>query len=111
MPTPSRPSWSAIMLRKLTAHIPPAQFTRYVLVGIWNTVFGYGTYAGLTALLTPHVPHAYIPASVLANVIVITAASLAYKRFVFKTKGNYLREWMRCMAVYGGTGLLGTLLL
>jgi putative flippase GtrA len=99
------------MLRKLTAHIPPAQFSRYLLVGIWNTVFGYGTYAGFTALFTPFVPHAYILASVLANVITITMAFLAYKWLVFKTKGNYLREWMRCMAVYGGAALIGTVLL
>jgi putative flippase GtrA len=96
---------------KLTAHIPPAQFSRYILVGIWNTVFGYGIYAGFTALLTPHVSHAYIVASLLANFLAITTAFLAYKWFVFKTQGNYLREWMRCVAVYGGSSLIGILLL
>jgi len=99
------------MMAKLTAHIPPAQFTRYLLVGIWNTAFGYGTYAGLTALLTPHISHAYVVASLLANLLSITSAFLAYKWFVFRTQGNYLREWMRCVAVYGGASLLGTLLL
>jgi len=96
---------------KLTAHIPPAQFSRYILVGIWNTVFGYGIYAGFTALLTPHISHAYIVASLLANFLAITTAFLAYKWFVFKTQGNYLREWMRCVAVYGGSSLISTLLL
>ena len=99
------------VLAKLTSHIPSAQFSRYLLVGLWNTAFGYGTYAGFTALLTPHVPHAYVVASVVANLLTITVAFLAYKWFVFKTKGNYLREWLRCMAVYGGAALLGTLLL
>jgi putative flippase GtrA len=78
---------------------------------LWNTAFGYGSYAGFTALLTPHIAHAYIVASVVANVLTITVAFLAYKRFVFKTKGNYLREWLRCVAVYGGAALLGTSLL
>jgi putative flippase GtrA len=96
---------------KLIAHIPPAQFSRYLLVGLWNTAFGYGTYAGLTALLTPHLAHAYIIASLVANLLSITSAFLAYKWFVFKTQGNYFREWMRCVAVYGGVALVGTLLL
>ena len=48
--------WSA----EITAHIPPGQFGRYLLVGIWNTLFGYSTYALLTAVLNPIVPHSYI---------------------------------------------------
>jgi putative flippase GtrA len=100
-----------MMLAKLTAQIPPEQFSRYLVVGLWNTAFGYGSYAGLTALLTPHVPHAYILASVIANAVTITLAFLAYKWFVFRTRGNYLREWIRCMAVYGGSALIGILLL
>jgi len=99
------------MIAKLTDHVPPAQFTRYVLVGVWNTIFGYGTYAGFTALLTPHIGHAYIVASLVANFLAITMAFLAYKWFVFRTKGNYLGEWMRCVAVYGGSSLIGILLL
>jgi len=93
------------------AHIPPAQFSRYLLVGVGNTVFGYATYAAFTILLTPHIPHAYIIASLLAGVLNITEAFLAYKWFVFKTQGNYFREWMRCVVVYSGGIFLGTLLL
>ena len=99
------------IIARLTAHIPPAQFSRYLLVGIWNTVFGYATYAVLTALLTPYIPHAYIVASVLAGILNITEAFLVYKWLVFKTKGNYLREWMRCVVVYSGGILIGILLL
>lgn len=47
-------------------------------------------------------------ASLLSNVIAITAAFLGYKWFVFKTKGNYLKEWVRCVAVYS-SGMLLTL--
>ena len=99
------------MIAKLTAQIPPGQFGRYLLVGLWNTAFGYGSYAGLTALLTPHVAHAYIVASLIGNLLSITSAFLAYKWLVFKTQGNYLREWSRCVAVYGGAALAGTALL
>jgi putative flippase GtrA len=55
--------------------------------------------------------HAYIIASLIANLLSITSAFLAYKWFVFKTQGNYFREWLRCVAVYGGAAWLGTLLL
>jgi putative flippase GtrA len=87
------------------------QFLRYLLVGAWNTAFGYGTYAGLTWALTDRVPYAYMVAYVLANVIAITSAFLLYKAFVFRTKGNALREFLRVNVVYGATALLGFVLL
>ena len=99
------------VIGKLKSHIPPGQFGRYLVVGVSNTIFGYGTYAGFTALLTPHIPHAYIVASLLASFLSITSAFLAYKWFVFKTKGNYFREWIRCVMVYGGSSLIGIVLL
>jgi putative flippase GtrA len=99
------------LIRRLTRHIPPAQFGRYILVGVWNTLFGFATYAALTAILTPHVPYAYIFASVLASLLNITVAFLGYKWLIFKTKGNYLREWLRCILVYSGGIAIGVLLL
>jgi putative flippase GtrA len=96
---------------RFTSHIPPAQFGRYLIVGVWNTVFGYSSFALLTALLTPHIPHAYILAGVLSNLLNITVAFLNYKWFIFKTKGNYLREWCRCLLVYSSGIALGTVLL
>lgn len=92
-------------------HFPPGQFGRYLAVGVCNTVFGYSTYAGLTALLTPHVPFAYVFASLIAGLVNITFSFITYKLFVFRTKGNYLREWSRCIVVYGGTALLSAALL
>lgn len=96
---------------KLTRHIPPGQFGRYLLVGGWNTLFGYGSYAFFTAILSPMIPHSYIAASVISSLLNISVSYLGYKWFVFKTKGNYLREWMRCVAVYSGGILVGVLTL
>lgn len=96
---------------RLTSHIPPGQFLRYLLVGGWNTLFGYATYAAFTALLMPRVRFGYILASAFSSVINITASYLGYKFFVFKTQGNYLAEWLRCLAVYGSGMLPGLLLL
>lgn len=92
---------------RLTSHIPPGQLGRYLLVGVWNTLFGYSTFAVLTALLKPYVPQSYMLAAVLSSVLNFTVAFLGYKWFVFRTKGNYLREWVRCMAVYSSSLLVG----
>ncbi len=97
-PSIARRSWAS----RITSHVPPGQFARYLLVGLWNTAFGYGLYAALTALLTPRMRYGYIAANALASLISITVAFLGYKWFVFKTHGNYLREWIRCLAVYSG---------
>ncbi len=94
---------------RLTGHIPPGQFGRYLIVGLWNTLFGYSTFALLTAVLNPIVAHSYMWASLLSSLLNITVAYLGYKWFVFKTKGNYLREWLRCVAVYS-TGIIVTLI-
>ena len=98
-------------MASLTKHIPPGQFGRYLLVGVWNTFFGYGLFALFTLMLDPRIPHGYILASVLANLVSITVAFLGYKWLVFRTAGNYLREWLRCVMVYGSGALLGTLAL
>ena len=89
-------------IARLASHIPPGQFGRYLLVGGANTVFGYATYALLTAVLDAVMPHGYMLAGALSAVLNITVAYLNYKWFVFKTKGSYLREWARCVAVYSG---------
>ena len=96
---------------KLTSHIPPGQFFRYLLVGTWNTFFGYSLYALFTALLMPRVRYGYIYAAVFSNFLSITVAYFGYKFFVFHTKGNYLVEWLRCLLVYGSGMLPGLVLL
>jgi len=97
--------------RNLATHLPPGQFARYLVTGAGNTLFGYGSFAALTALLTPVIPKAYILAVLISSLINITFSYLTYKWFVFKTKGNYLREWSRVVVVYSGSIALGVILL
>ncbi len=82
------------------------QWTRYLAVGACNTLFGYGCFALFTFLLTPRLAYGYVAASPLANLFAITFAFFGYKWFVFKTKGNYLKEWIRCVGVYAGSVVL-----
>ena len=82
------------------------QFGRYLLVGGFNTVFGYGLFALLNYLLR-RLSYGYLWATLFSNLIAITVAFLGYKWFVFRTKGHYLREWLRCLGVYGSSMALG----
>jgi putative flippase GtrA len=87
------------------------EVVRYLIVGGWNTAFGYGVFAALTYLFTGVIPYPYMVANAVASVLSITVAFLGYKLFVFKTKGNYLREYLRTWVVYGASTLSGLALL
>jgi putative flippase GtrA len=96
---------------KLESKTSVRQFVRYLLVGGFNTVFGYSVFALLNWLFRGLGSFAYMYAWLLANIIAITAAFLAYKWFVFRTRGNYLIEWLRCFGVYGSGLLFGAVAL
>lgn len=71
----------------------------YLLVGGWNTLFGLAIFALLYSLL--HQILHYILILVISYIIAITNAFLCYKFFVFKTKGDLFREYLRFYIVYG----------
>ncbi len=81
----------------------------YLLVGGWNTVFGYFAFVALYYLFSAYVN--YIILLLISNVFSITNAYVGYKIFVFKTKGNYLKEYLKFYAVYGVSMLLNIILL
>ena len=93
----------------------------YLIVGGWNTLFGYVCFALLYYLLSARfadinivIPKGFmalvsddvvVPLGsalivIINNVITVTNNYVWYKLFVFKTKGNYLREYLRFYAVY-----------
>ena len=82
---------------------------RYLIVGGWNTLFGIGAYALLYEMLHAHVN--YLVLVIPANILAITNAYICYKFFVFKSRDNYIREYLRCYAVYGGGIVLGFVLM
>jgi len=91
---------------RLRKHFPGGQFLRYLCVGVFNTLFGYCTFAVALYFLNLGLPQrllylTVILASVIATPLNITVAYFGYKFFVFRTNGNYLREWLKCFAVYG----------
>lgn len=98
------PSLDNNLFRRL-ADVLSRQEVRYLIAGGWNTVFGYGVYAGLLYLFQPWVH--YMVIAVAGNVLAITMAYATHKLFVFRTKGNVLREYVRFYGVYGVTAVLG----
>lgn len=83
--------------------------TRYLLAGGWNTVFGYCV--GILAYYFLHSLLHTLAIVALASILSISMSFLTYKIFVFKTKGNWLSEYVRCYVVYGSIALIGMLLI
>ena len=81
----------------------------YLLVGGWNTLFGYLLYAGLFYIF--HRNLNYIILLLISYFISILNNYLCYKFLVFKTRGNYIKEYCRFLVVYGASFLLNVALL
>lgn len=86
-----------------------SQFFRYLVVGGWNTVFGIGLY-WLSYHLFGQSVH-YLLLAVPVNVLAITNAFVCYKLIVFRTSGNWAKEYAKCFLVYGGGALASMVLL
>jgi|GEM_PF-143657 putative flippase GtrA len=90
---------------------------RFVLVGIWNTVFGYALYVGLDFLFM-HVfskrYFAYMSAAVMSNVLATVNAFLFHKYYTFRStvKGRgVIIEFLRFYTTYIFAILVGLALL
>ena len=110
VPIPQDPFLPKGALQRLVNLFPGGQFLRYLLVGGFNTVFGYASFLFIVRLLAVAIPTRYlsltaVAGSLLSTPLNITVAYFGYKFFVFKTKGDYLFEWLKCFAVYA-TGMI-----
>ncbi len=90
---------------------------RFLVVGAWNTVFGYVVFLILNEVfnrfLSPRYV-AYMTASVLGNVLAITNAFFFHKYFTFKSKEagwDALREYFRFAGTYLFSFIIGLILL
>ena len=81
------------------------QEVRYLIVGGWNALFGPGCFVFFYWLLHAHVHYMII--FVLTNILAVTVAYVLYKWFVFRTRGNIIREGLRFYSVYGISFLFG----
>ena len=77
---------------------------RFLFVGGWNTLFGYCTLWLLDSLLRAHLHYTVI--MTLNWVLNVTHNLFTFKLLVFRTKGHWLREYLRSYVVYGGAYVL-----
>jgi putative flippase GtrA len=92
-------------LRDRRALGPPVRFyfghreqLLYLVIGGWNTVFGYGVWALMQYLLGGYLP--YLVVLVLAWPINVLNAYLGYRNVVFRSRGPVLKELPRFSLVY-----------
>jgi predicted glycoside hydrolase/deacetylase ChbG (UPF0249 family)/putative flippase GtrA len=71
---------------------------RYLLVGGFNTVFAYAVFA----LLAVGIGIPYLPALVLQYLITVNVSVLTMRYYVFQSRGNAVREWLKGWTVYLG---------
>jgi putative flippase GtrA len=81
----------------------------YLVVGGWNTVFGYGIWALLQFLLGEHLH--YLVVVLIAWPIAVLNAYLGYRYVVFRSRGSILRELPRFSLVYLVTLVINLVLL
>ena len=70
----------------------------YLVVGGWNTLFGYGVWAVLQFLLGEHLH--YLVVVLIAWPIAVLNAYIGYRYIVFRSRGPILRELPRFSLVY-----------
>jgi putative flippase GtrA len=79
---------------------------RFVLVGGWNTVFGYGVYVALDWLferLFASRAAAYMSAAVLSNILAILNAYIFHKFITFRSEARgwaMIPEFVRFFSTY-----------
>lgn len=85
-------------MRRHLLKLAKMQVFRFLVAGGWNTVFSYLVFSGLYYFFsaTCH----YMVILTIATGLGVTNAYICHKFFVFRTEGNYLREYLRFYAVY-----------
>ncbi len=106
MPTPS--NWYEHRLHGLRAHRAfgrPIRFyfrrreqVLYLMVGAWNTFFGYAVWAMMQYLLGDYLN--YLVILVLAWPVAVLNAYVGYRYIVFRSEGAVLTELPRFAVVY-----------
>jgi len=79
---------------------------RFILVGAWNTLFGYGVFLGFNAIFSRVFQNraaAYMPAIVLSNIFSIVNAFIFHKHITFRSKTSgkaMILEFFRFSCTY-----------
>jgi putative flippase GtrA len=89
-----------------------SQKFRFLVLGAWNTLFGYAAFAVGYLLLNRWLQ--YIVIAVLAHAVAVTQSFLTHKFLVFQSAGPWPAEFLRFNLTHAGTfaaGLAGLVIL
>jgi putative flippase GtrA len=90
------------MIERLRARLAPhGEKLRFLVVGGWNAAFSYGMLWILDSLLHDRLHYSLI--LTLNWVIGVTQNLFTFKLLVFRTRGNWLKEYLRSYVVYAGS--------
>lgn len=78
---------------------------RFLVLGAWNTLFGYGMFV-LGYLLLSQWLH-YLAIALLAHALAVSQAFLTQRHLVFKSANPWLRDFLRFNLTHAGTLALG----
>ena len=81
----------------------------YLVVGAWNTVFGYAVWALMQFLLGDYLN--YLVIIVLSWPFAVLNAYICYRRIVFQSRGSVLKELPRFSLVYVAVLIVNLVLL
>lgn len=82
----------------MTSRTGREQQLRYLIVGGFNTLFGFGVFVALDLTTAQYIGH-YVVLTV-ATVISITAAHACQRTWIWFSRAPYLRELTRFSSVY-----------
>jgi putative flippase GtrA len=74
------------------------RFWRYLITGGYNTAFSFALFVFLNILLEGKLH--YIVILIINHFISVINSFLSMKIFVFKTRGNYFAEYLKCNITY-----------
>lgn len=78
---------------------------RFLLLGAWNTLFGYGAFALGYLLASQWLP--YIVIAVLAHAVAVSQSFLTHKFLVFHSSGPWPAEFLRFNITHLSTFVTG----
>ncbi|MBF0382827.1 MAG: GtrA family protein [Magnetococcales bacterium] len=85
------------------------QFIRYLIGGAYNTLFGFVFFATIYYYFSDQVH--YLILAIISNIAAITNSFVVYRLFVFKSKGNILKEYLKVYVVYGASFIISLIMM
>ena len=103
------------MLVRIGRRLAEIQSVRFLVIGGFNTLFGVANSFAMVRLMVwlwPGQPKTMGTIAIaISSMVNIGFSFLTYKWFVFRTKGNYLKEYLRSLLIYLPNLALSTLAL